>query len=273
MSGEKIEIDQEARKALNFIETVIRFHTHIFMWCLQPMKSSLVRLFPYLCELESIVPSENLTISRMHVAMTYLHTPFLESLIEQLEQVCTSSKWHARRVAMEFVQYMVFCNLFNARPYKKQLHELVFKCLFDEQLEVRSVASITLSGFYQCGYIQVNEEDFKHFIQMIKINYFIKKGGKKIITTEKIIKRHGGVLGLCAIVLSSPYDISNYIPAALMLLCEHSHDPDLIQKSVKKTLSEFRRTHHDSWHQHREKFTDDQLITFDDVLISPNYYI
>ncbi|CAF4903678.1 unnamed protein product, partial [Rotaria sp. Silwood1] len=273
MSGEKIEIDQEARKALNFIETVIRFHTHIFMWCLQPMKSSLVRLFPYLCELESIVPSENLTISRMHVAMTYLHTPFLESLIEQLEQVCTSSKWHARRVAMEFVQYMVFCNLFNARPYKKQLHELVFKCLFDEQLEVRSVASITLSGFYQCGYIQVNEEDFKHFSQMSKINYFIKKGGKKIITTEKIIKRHGGVLGLCAIVLSSPYDISNYIPAALMLLCEHSHDPDLIQKSVKKTLSEFRRTHHDSWHQHREKFTDDQLITFDDVLISPNYYI
>ncbi|CAF4127204.1 unnamed protein product, partial [Rotaria sordida] len=38
-----------------------------------------------LCELESIVPSENLTISRMHVTMTCLHTPILESLIEQLE--------------------------------------------------------------------------------------------------------------------------------------------------------------------------------------------
>ncbi|CAF1295965.1 unnamed protein product [Rotaria sordida] len=150
---------------------------------------------------------------------------------------------------------MVFCNLFNAGSYKKQLHELVFKCLFDEQFEVRSVASITLSGFYQCGYIQ----------------YFIKKDGKKIIITEKIIKRHGGVLGLCTIVLSSPYDISNYVPAALMLLCEHLHDPDLIQ--LKKTLSEFRRTHHDSWHQHREKFTDDQLVIFDDVLISPNYYV
>ncbi|CAF1410376.1 unnamed protein product, partial [Rotaria sordida] len=271
--GEKIEIDQEARKALNFIEAVIRFHTHMFIWCLKPMKSAIVRLFPYLCELESIVPSENLTISRMHVAMTYLHTPILESLIEQLEYVCTSSKWHTRRVAMEFIQYMVFCNLFNARLYKKQLRELVFKCLFDEQFEVRSVASITLSGFYQCGYIQVNEEDFEYFSQMSKIKYFIKKDGKKIIITEKIIKRHGGVLGLCAIVLSSPYDISNYIPAALMLLCEHLHDPDLIQKSVKKALSEFRRTHHDSWHQHREKFTDDQLVIFDDVLISPNYYV
>ncbi|CAF4317282.1 unnamed protein product, partial [Rotaria sordida] len=80
------------------------------------------------------------------------------------------------------------------------------------------------------------------------------------------------VLGLCAIVLSSPNDISNYVPAALMLLCEHLHDPDLIQvirNQLKKTLSEFRRTHH----QHREKFTDDQLVIFDDVLISPNYYV
>ncbi|CAF3996658.1 unnamed protein product, partial [Rotaria sordida] len=80
-------------------------------------------------------------------------------------------------------------------------------------------------------------------------------------------KKPLGVLGLCAIVLSSPYDISNYVPAALILLCEHLHDPDLIQ--LKKALSEFRRTHH----QHREKFTDDQLVIFDDVLISPNYYV
>ncbi|CAF1560656.1 unnamed protein product [Rotaria magnacalcarata] len=272
ISGEKVEIDQEARKSLNFIETVIQFHTRIFMWCLQPMKSAIIRIFPYLCELESIAPSENLTISRMYVALTYLRAPFLESLIEQLQQVCTSSKWHARRVAMEFVQHMVFCNLFNARLYQNQLHKLVFKCLFDEQFEVRTVASVTLSGFYQCGYIQVNEEDFEYFSQMSKINYFTKKDGKKIIKTENIIKRHGGILGLCAIVLSSPYDIPQYVPDALMLLCEHPHDPDLIQKSIKKALSEFRRTHHDSWHEHREKFTNDQLVILTDVLISPNYY-
>lgn len=54
---------------------------------------------------------------------------------------------------------MVFSNLFNARPYAKQLHELVIKCLCDEQIEVRTIASTTLSGFYQCGYIQVTQED------------------------------------------------------------------------------------------------------------------
>ncbi len=41
-----------------------------------------------------------------------------------------------------------------------------------------------------------------------------------------------GVLGLCAIVLSSPYDISTYVPEALMLLCEHSCDPNLIQVGI-----------------------------------------
>jgi proteasome activator subunit 4 len=74
-------------------------------------------------------------------------------------QVCASSKWHARRAAIEFAQNMIFCNLFNARPYAERLHELVLKCLVDEQFEVRIAASTTLSGFYQCGYIQVTEED------------------------------------------------------------------------------------------------------------------
>ncbi|CAF1489784.1 unnamed protein product, partial [Adineta steineri] len=230
-----------------------------------------------LCELESIVANDdfirkNLTITRMCVAMSYLHISFIEPLIEQLEQVCSSTKWHARRAAIEFVQNMIFCNLFNARPYAKQLRQLVFKCLFDEQFEVRTVASVTLSGFYQCGYIQVNNDDLKHFRIMSKTSYFTKVDGKKVTSAENIVKRHGGVLGLCAIVLSSPYDIPTHVPEALMLLCEHSHDPDLIQKSIKKALSEFRRTHYDSWHEHREKFTEDQLVILADVLISPSYY-
>ena len=68
-------------------------------------------------------------------------------------------KWHARRAAIEFVQNMIFCNLFNARPYAQRLHELVLKRLFDEQFEVRTVASVSLSGFYQCGYITVTNDD------------------------------------------------------------------------------------------------------------------
>ncbi|CAF1072340.1 unnamed protein product [Rotaria sordida] len=138
-------------------------------------------------------PSVNLFFDGIHErlqrAIDICEKAPLEAFIEQIEYVCKSSKWHARRAAIEFVQHMIFC-----------------------------------------------------------------------------------VLGLCAIVLSSPYDIPIHIPRALMLLCEHSHDPNLIRKSIKNALSEFRRTHHDSWHEHREKFTEDQLVILADVLISPNYY-
>ncbi|CAF1506398.1 unnamed protein product [Adineta steineri] len=71
-------------------------------------------------------------------------------------------------------------------------------------------------------------------------------------------KLHFGILGLCAIVLTSPYDIPGHVPKVLMQLCAHSHDPDLIQKSIKQCVSDFRRTHHDSWHyEHRQHFADD----------------
>lgn len=84
---------------------------------------------------------------------------------------------------------------------------------------------------------------------MSRTRYVTKIEGKKIISMEKLIKRHGGwfhhctrcgnirsdcfpgVLGLSAIVLSSPYDIAPFVPEALMFLCEHSDDPDLIQVS------------------------------------------
>ncbi len=53
---------------------------------------------------------------------------------------------------------------------------------------------------------------------------------------------------------------------------EDNNNVYLLQKSIKKALSEFRRTHYDSWHEHREKFTEDQLVILADVLISPSYY-
>lgn len=45
-----------------------------------------------------------------------------------------------------------------------------------------------------------------------------------------------------------------------------------LQMTVKKTLSNFRRTHHDNWQQHKQQFTDDQLLVLTDLLVSPCYY-
>ncbi|UJR18645.1 hypothetical protein I4U23_005553 [Adineta vaga] len=54
-----------------------------------------------------------------------------------------------------------------------------------------------------------------------------------------------GILGLCSIVLASRYDIPCHIPKVLMKLCAH----------------------HDSWHEHRKQFTDDQRVILTDIEI------
>ncbi len=99
------------------------------------------------------------TDSTIDTSMSSKHRSYRIFLSYFHIQVCVSSKWNGRRAAIEFSQNMIFNNLFNARPYAKRMHELVLKCLFDEHFEVRNAALITLSGFYQCGYIQITLED------------------------------------------------------------------------------------------------------------------
>ena len=117
----------------------------------------------------------DLTSSRIQLALTYLNTEFIDELIEQLKTVMFSSnsKWHARRVVIEFVQHMIFCNLFNIRTHAQQLRELVNRGLFDEQYEVRMSASVTLSGLYQCRYFQVTDQDLVSNKTNNHCNYFV----------------------------------------------------------------------------------------------------
>ncbi|CAF1141433.1 unnamed protein product [Adineta ricciae] len=271
-------LDNEVSQALSLIQSVIAIQGQLFALCHQPIRDTTLQMFSYFCDTGSIMVNDDgfrnhLAGIRTYIGMAYLHTDLLEALIEQVEHVCTKSKWQARLAAMEFIQYFVFCNLFNIRPYLRRLHKLVVACLFDDRLEVRLTASMTLSVFYQCSYTPVTDADLKHFRLMSKTPYRSIINGEKVVSTKDIVKRHGGILGLCAIIQANPYDIPAYVPDTLMILCEHSHDPHLIQRSIKQCLSEFRRTHHDSWHEHRMKFTGDQLGILADVLISHNYYV
>uniref|UniRef100_A0A2H6N1C5 Proteasome activator complex subunit 4 C-terminal domain-containing protein n=1 Tax=Micrurus carvalhoi TaxID=3147026 RepID=A0A2H6N1C5_9SAUR len=93
-----------------------------------------------------------------------------------------------------------------------------------------------------------------------------------IFFLSDLVKRHAGVLGLSACILSSPYDVPTWMPQLLMDLSAHLNDPQPIEMTVKKTLSNFRRTHHDNWQQHKQQFTDDQLLVLTDLLVSPCYY-
>lgn len=75
----------------------------------------------------------------------------------------------------------------------------------------------------------------------------------------RVARRHGGVLGLAALVRSSPYAVPAWLPAVLELLAAHAQDPFPLCTEVQATVAEFKRTHHDNWAECRAAFSEEQL--------------
>ncbi|KAG8000039.1 Proteasome activator complex subunit 4A [Nibea albiflora] len=199
---------------------------------------------------------------------------------EQIPMIAGSSSWHARYTVLTYLQIMVFYNLFTFMSDQKAVNNvraLVIRLLEDEQLEVREMAATTLSGFLQCNFLSMDAPMQAHFEALCK-TCLPKKRKRDLgsivdtIPSADLVRRHAGVLGLSACILSSPYDVPTWMPQLLMDLSAHLNDTQPIEMTVKKTLSNFRRTHHDNWQQHKQQFTDDQLLVLTDLLVSPCYY-
>ena len=73
-------------------------------------------------------------------------------------------------------------------------------------------------------------------------------------------------------VNASPYDVPDHLPEVITYICHFVNDPEPIQDSAKKCLSEFKRTHHDNWQENKLKFTEEQLNTLSETTVSQNYY-
>lgn len=110
--------------------------------------------------------------------------------------------------------------------------------------------------------------------------------GAEASTSEGLLLRHAGVLGLAAIIGatrgagfpdtltgSHPFDVPPWMPAMLVSFAEHINDPPMIKATIRKTFSEFWVTHQDAWPLHKEKFDEEQLATLTNLLVSPTYFL
>uniref|UniRef100_A0A8C9ZB62 Uncharacterized protein n=1 Tax=Sander lucioperca TaxID=283035 RepID=A0A8C9ZB62_SANLU len=201
-----------------------------------------------------------------------LYPEHIPLVLAALEEMAGSRSWHARFSVLTYLQIMVFYNLFTLLSVPAEvlrIRKLVMQLLLDEQLEVRDMAGTTLSGLLQCQFFPL-DPSLQTQLQTLSQTYLPKARGE--LASTDLVRRHAGVLGFSACILSSPYDVPDWMPQILMDLSDHLNDPQPIEMTVKKTLSEFRRTHHDNWQEHRQCFTDDQLLVLTDLLVSPCYY-
>ncbi|XP_072167902.1 proteasome activator complex subunit 4-like [Diadema setosum] len=272
--------DDERRRILRLCKTVMKWITGSLGNLVSSAPSDFFQYLPLLAPLESCESDEELRfeaeVTLACLAQALLQSEMMPQIFSSLQQIGQGSSWRAKCSMLEYLQVMVFYNLFTigAHPgHVETIGQLVLERLKDDRLEVREIAGATLSGLIHCGFLPIGNGLQNHFENLCKTHLPTKTVvSSASMPAEAIVQRHAGILGLSACVQAYPYDVPGWMPRVLMDLTDHLHDPQPIERTVRKTLSDFRRTHHDNWHEHKQQFTDDQLVVLTDLLVSPCYY-
>ncbi|KAL9538165.1 hypothetical protein MBANPS3_011145 [Mucor bainieri] len=206
----------------------------------------------------------------------------LPTLIDAfITTLTTSTNWHIRIRALPVLQIFFFKHLFVMTSAQLlRIMQVVGQLLLDSQIEVRQLASVTLGGLVRCSQRDAIQTLLTEFTAKIQVK--IPKRKRDKVTgrnvepegfAEAVLHKHAGVLGISSLINAFPYEVPEWMPVILCQLADCISDPAAeIQATIRKTFSDFRRTHSDTWHEDMLKFDQDQLSVLNDMLISPSYY-
>merc|ERR1712083_503691 len=204
--------------------------------------------------------------------------------LNRTPKLINNPEWKLRQKVLEFL--LIFCArnamiLDQCEDYRQRVVDyLSDHCLRDKQLEVRMTARNVLTTLIQST--RLNEEDRIRALQqrfeklartkLPKRNFETVESGFEKKVSGKLRKKHCGILGLSALVLSCPYTVPQWLPDVLSFISVFERQRAPIGTTCKKTVSEFKRTHQDEWHIFKEQFTLDQLSSIQDAS-SNSYFV
>jgi len=280
---QKVEDEEERNKALRLLKTISQWLAGMWSRTYGCQPDVQLLFLPYLCSHESSDTDKELarecSLALCFMAQTVMHPSAIVIALKTLSQIAENGTWKARIASLEFLQVFTFNNLFNIIHLSGGVDHVtstVLLLLADERLEVREKAAQVLGGLVHCDFLPPGKchdllDQFRKQVSK-RLPRGLRGANLPDVDMALIVDRHAGVLGLCAFVDAYPYDVPEFLPDILVRLGDHLNDPQPIPVTVKKTLSNFRRTHHDNWQFHKLKFSDDQLVMLTDLLVSPNYY-
>ncbi|WKY10966.1 hypothetical protein Q1695_002929 [Nippostrongylus brasiliensis] len=223
-SGES-EVKRSSRLAL---KGALSFTMHVAGQSLTSIPPSILQLLPVYCHYNNDVGDEELykqcnsLLSKLLQA-TYIPESNLPAIMQVFRQILQSPCWWKAKVTLLWLmKVLVFSNFYVFATVKEDIGHLLMCCLSECQLEVRQTAANTLSGLIQSSFFIVTPELLAAFCDRAN-------------SADPVI-RHGGVLGLSAIVLASPYSVPSYLPDVLMRLCRYASEKQPIRDTVKRTF-------------------------------------
>jgi len=269
--------------ALRLLQTLSKWISSSIASNLGPIKPHIFKLLPLLFGYEwydsdpQIARDCQTTLSC--ISRTLCTSGLLPFLIEEVKSTSKAISWKTRVSTLDFLQATIFSNFMllcspelKLEGHKNDIVELVLRSLNDDQVEVRVKAAQVFGGLVHCQFISptLNEKiihKFKNILMSVS-----GESSDAFEKRQKINTRHGAVLGLCAFITAFPHSVPVFAPSLLVYLGTLLHDKQPIPATIKKSLQSFKRTHQDNWSEHKEAFTEDQLIELTNLLVSPSYY-
>ncbi|KAJ2785455.1 Proteasome activator BLM10 [Coemansia javaensis] len=189
----------------------------------------------------------------------------------------SAGMWHVVTRTLPLLCTLTFANRFTlSREIRARIVDAAAQLLEHEQIEVRHAASAALTTLVKCASARVIAELNARFSARLDAPLpRVRRGRAPVdpaVYARSVLTRHAGVLGLSCLVLASPYTVPDWLPEVLVRLAGCIDDPNPIQSTVQRTFAEFRRTHMDTWHEDRKRFSSSQLEILTDMLVSPCYY-
>ncbi|XP_076268331.1 proteasome activator complex subunit 4-like isoform X1 [Rhynchophorus ferrugineus] len=267
--------ENEREEVMRLFKTVARFITLSLARVNFSARPEFFRLLPLAAVLRNYEKDEeiaNLAINLLTVlSQTTTMNAYIPDAITAIAKVVRCPLWSARSIIAEFIPVFVFYNMptVNKNPeWVLQIQQLVLELLEDTQPEVRLEAAKVVSGLLHCQFIPQPSQLLDLFKQKArtKVRRLNNSG-------QNLVIRHAGVLGLCSFISAHPYDVPEYLPTVFAALGPHLSDPQPIPATIRKTMGDFKRTHHDNWEMHKLKFTEEELCILSDLTVPPSYYV
>lgn len=218
-------------------------------------------------------------ISHARMAMSFtaqgaFSTSTIDEIITSLEAVSNDERWKVRGSLLAFLQLLSFTSLFTAPPESlARIRNIVIKLLSDTHLEVRQAAASSFVTMIRDAAPSAVEEVRNRFMKVLSETARKRRGSKRIpMDADKMRRRHGAVLALSSMIVSSPYTIPPWMPSVLVGLSGCVNDGPPISTGVRKLFADFMRTHRDEWAMHKLAFTQDELEIVSELMVSPSYY-
>jgi proteasome activator subunit 4 len=183
-----------------------------------------------------------------------------------------SQSWRVRLKVLPLLQVFYFRQMPLIKDVKViDMLDVVCHCLDDQVIEVREMAASTLTGILRVSPRRSVLTLRDRFVRLLQHKTLPERTSPSWGVAVR--QRHAAILGCCALVDAHPFTVERWLPPLLTgVIAEHTYDPLPISATVRRCASNFKKTHQDTWHEDKLRFSEEQMIALSTLLTGSSYY-